>query len=570
MPRNDSGLRQAALLLRPILRGGDREMSLEQQNDYIKSVRQESQDISAHLDRMLLMEIDKLRGGLANAQNLHVRLKDTLTALEQEHKNLTAPPLVPATFIDMRPIQGSSSALVSYNNTLRFVNIAGEVNGNSLQTGDQVLLGGNDLNVLVDTVTCKQFDCGETAVFERYATDGRLILLRREEEIIVNTSDRLRRTELKKGDIVRWNPNAWIAFEKIERCSDHYFLETPPRVSFNDIGGLDETIEEIKAEILLHFKYAMIADRYNVKPLRCLLLWGPPGTGKTMLVKALVNWLNTLATEGKALFINIKPGSLGSMWYGQTESRIREIFRAAREAAELQPSLPVVIYFDEVDSIAHTRGLSLNGVDDRVLTSLAAELDGLEDRGNILVVASTNRLDIIDPAMSRSGRFGDKKIEVPRPNREAARGILSKYFTPKMVYGRNRRKNAASREEIIDAALSKLYSANGMSDIATLYFRDATSRTVKASELVNGATIAGLVRECARLACMREIETGDKGIQIDDVLTVVEREIEKMASMLTTANCRRHLNNLPQDNDIVRIEPVRRRRIRTHRYIQVA
>ena len=153
MPRNDPRRRHADLLLHPILRGGDEEMSLEQKYDYLMRVRRESDEIGEHLDKTLLKEIDKLQIGLAKAQKLHLHLKGMLTTLEQEHKLLTAPPLVPATFIDMRSIGNVSSALVSYNNTLRFVNIYKEVDNGALQTGDQVLLGGNDYNVLIDTVS---------------------------------------------------------------------------------------------------------------------------------------------------------------------------------------------------------------------------------------------------------------------------------------------------------------------------------------------------------------------------------------------------------------------------------
>jgi proteasome-associated ATPase len=235
------------------------------------------------------------------------------------------------------------------------------------------------------------------------------------------------------------------------------------------------------------------------------------------------------------------------------------------------PSVPVVMFFDEVDSVAAARGGDSHlRVDDRVLNAFMAELEGLERRGNVLVIAATNRPDALDPAILRPGRLGDLKISVPRPNMQAARQILGKHLPPDVPYRANGHDPAAAREELIQSAVSRLYAPNADNELCTVTFRDGQQRKVKASELVSGASIAKIARAALERACRREPETGVPGVRLEDLFHAIAEDHEFAASLLTPGNCRRYLSDLPQDVDVVRVEPVRRQAARLHRYLEVA
>ena len=568
MPRNPRQTTAEDGLLEMVLR--EEHLPLDTRAEHLGSIRRRSEEVAAHVDLRLLADISQLRQSLRDAQALQQEIREAYDQLEQAYRRLSAPPLYPATFLEHRMIGEKETALVCYENSRRFVNIADELDGTAVKPGDQILLSG-DLNLMVDRVTCALLDGGETASFERYTGDGRLVLNRRDEEVIASASGSLRGVTLKRGDKVRFNPAAGVAFEKIERSSgDGYFLEAIPKTTFADIGGLDKTVEDLKNVVLLHLLHGDLARLYGVRPEKAVLLVGPPGTGKTMLVKALVNWLSTLSPAGGAKFINVKPGELGSMWHSQSEANIREVFAVAREATAADPTLPVVIFFDEVDSIARARGADINRVDDKSVDALAVELEGLEDRGNILVIAATNRRDILDTALIRPGRFGDKPIEVGRPNRSASRAIFSKYFREDMPFVSESGRECAGPKEIIESALSRLYSPNGEGDVAQLTFRDGTKRMVKIHEVLTGAVIAKLAGDAARRACLREIEIGERGIRMEDVSAAIADEMDSVGRMLTPANCFRHLTDLPHDADVVNVEPVRRKPANVLRYVKAA
>jgi len=349
----------------------DDSVGMRQQCEYIRTAREASGDNGASLDISLVRMIGMLRGKLREAQVVQAQLEEVYGDLDAAFKRLTEPPLYPATFLERRTIGTIETALVHYDNSPRFVTLSDQFDGGPMESGEEVLLSG-DLNQLVGKLSDSPFNCGETVMFDRYTSDGRLVLSRRDEEIIAHAAAGLENGGLKQGDMVRWNPSAWLAYEKVESSNgDHYFLDDPLTVTFDDIGGLDAQIEQLKNLVLLHLEHGDMTERYGLVPDRAALLEGPPGTGKTMLVKALVTFLRTISRTGRARFMDIKPGELGSMWYSRTEAKIREVFRVARAAAESDPDTPVVMFLDEIDSIASARGASAHRVDDRAVDALA-------------------------------------------------------------------------------------------------------------------------------------------------------------------------------------------------------
>lgn len=541
--------------------------TLDEKLRLLQEIRGYSREMGQRADQFLVEELSAAQAGLSEARVNQEKLRELL-------EDMTAPPLHPAVFLGLVPTSTGEAAMITWGASRRVVRIHEDVESASLLPGDEVLLG-NELNVITAKSPYAFFQSGETASFDRYTQDRRLVLKWRDEEVVVDAAGSLQGRELKSGDQVRWDRNVWMGFEKIERSErTDLFLEETPVEGFEQIGGLDKEIDALQRSIQLHMQHAETVRKYRLRRKGSVLLVGPPGTGKTMMARALANWLGQVSTRGRSRFMNIKPAGLHSMWYSQSEANYREAFRIARAAGEQEPEVPVVMFFDEVDSIGGARGSSLMHANDQVLTAFMTELDGLESRGNILVVAATNRRDAIDPALLRPGRLGDSVVEVPRPNMRAARDIFAKHFGSDVPYacavGDEGRDQESLRRRIIESAVSKIYSPNSDSELATITFRDGKRRSVRASDLINGASIAKIAQSATERACLREVEGGVPGIQLTDVLTAISEEFESAAQTLTPVNCHQYLSDLPQDVDVVRVEPVQRKIPRPHLYLSAA
>lgn len=506
-------------------------------------------DGSRRIDELLLGQLIRLEQGLREARETQGELRTMIDSL-------VAPPWLTGILMRMVMTEAGPRALVMHAGTRRVVAVSEDVNLDLMTPGDEVYLA-RELNVVLGRSPDGMPRFGETAHFERRTGDGRLVLkCRDDEEVVVDAAGPLLNKGLESGDQVRWDRSVWLAFEKMERSKGtHLFMEETPDERFENIGGLDSEIEQLKRCIELHMKHAPVVQRYRLRRTNGILLVGKAGVGKTMLVRALCNWIAAMSPSGRSRFMNIKPAGLHSMWYSQSEANYREAFRVAREAANAEPDVPVIMFFDEVDSVGASRGAWGMRVDDRVQTALMAELDGVERRGNILVLAATNRHAIMDAALVRPGRLGDQVIEIPRPNMKAARAIFGKYLLADLPYAVNGRggNGAEAREHIIDSVLSHLYSPNGDSELATLVFRDGARRPVRAAEVMNGAIIAQITNSAKERACTREIETGEVGLRVDDLLSAAREQCATAAHVLTPANCREHLSGLPDDMDVVSV-----------------
>jgi proteasome-associated ATPase len=354
--------------------------------------------------------------------------------------------------------------------------------------------------------------------------------------------------KLKPGDSLLVDTKAGYAYERVPKAEvEDLVLEEVPDVDYSDIGGLFRQIEQIRDAVELPFLHAELFTEYELRPPKGVLLYGPPGCGKTLIAKAVANSLaKKIAAqrgddpnEGRAFFLNIKGPELLNKFVGETERHIRLIFQRAREKASA--GTPVIVFFDEMDSIFRTRGSGVSSdVETTIVPQLLAEIDGVEGLENVIVIGASNREDMIDPAILRPGRL-DVKIKIERPDAEAAQDIFSKYLTDTLpVHADDIAEFGGNRKACIDAMIERVVErmydeteenrflevtyANG--DKETLYFKDFNS----------GAMIQNIVDRSKKSAIKAVLESGQRGLRVQHLLDAIVDEFAENEDLPNTTN----------------------------------
>ncbi len=353
---------------------------------------------------------------------------------------------------------------------------------------------------------------------------------------------------LKPGDSLLVDTKAGYAYERVPKAEvEDLVLEEVPDVAYSDIGGLSRQIEQIRDAVELPFLHAELFREYELRPPKGVLLYGPPGCGKTLIAKAVANSLAKQVAaargdddrEAKSFFLNIKGPELLNKFVGETERHIRMIFQRAREKAS--EGTPVIVFFDEMDSIFRTRGSGVSSdVETTIVPQLLSEIDGVEGLENVIVIGASNREDMIDPAILRPGRL-DVKIKIERPDAEAARDIFSKYLTPTLpIHGDDMAEFGGNRSACIDAMMERVVErmyaeteenrflevtyANG--DKEVLYFKDFNS----------GAMIQNIVDRAKKAAIKSVLETKQPGLRVQHLLDAIVDEFAENEDLPNTTN----------------------------------
>jgi proteasome-associated ATPase len=375
-----------------------------------------------------------------------------------------------------------------------------------------------------------------------------LVTLRTDEERVVETSDPLIKKKLKFGDNVLLNPTTGMIMEKLPKTEvEDLLLEEVPNIKYSNIGGLDQQIESIRDAIETPYLYPDEYKEFRLTPPRGVLLYGPPGCGKTMIAKAVANSLAARVREQKgredvkSYFINIKGPELLNKYVGETERKIREVFQKAKEKSK--EGVPVIIFFDEMDSLFRSRGMGISSdMESTVVPQFLSEIDGVEGLKDVIVIGASNRQDLLDPAVLRPGRL-DIKIKIDRPTAEGATDIFAKYLTlglpmaPSMLeeFGGDREKAVQS---LVNQAIEQMYATTDENKFIEVTYGRGERETLYFKDFVSGAMIENIVSRAKKMAIRRLIDSKgqEKGIIADDLDMAIREEFKENEDLPNTTN----------------------------------
>jgi proteasome-associated ATPase len=419
-----------------------------------------------------------------------------------------------------------------------------EIDFESLERGAEVVLNESFNVVKVRTPEV----IGEIVHLKEVLEDGvrAVVTGRGDDERVCELADSIRGTLLRSGDLLRMDPKSNLLLERLSQPEvEHLLLEEVPDISYADIGGLDSQIEQIADAVELPFLYGELFAEHQLPAPKGILLYGPPGCGKTLIAKAVANSLAKKVSsanggeKAKSYFINIKGPELLNKYVGETERQIRLVFQRAREKSE--EGWPVIVFFDEMDSMFRTRGTGISSdMESTIVPQLLAEIDGVEGLRNVIVIGATNREDLIDPAILRPGRL-DVKIRIERPDENAARQIFARYLTNELPISSSTIEQFdgsidTAISKMIDATVLEMYRQDDKNRFLEVTYQNGDRDVMYFKDFSSGAMIENIVRRAKKLAIKRLIAGGERGINLEDLKMSIRQEFKEHEDLPNTTN----------------------------------
>ena len=494
-------------------------------------------------ERLASMQSD-LAAATAQNQRLTATLRearDQIVSLKEEVDRLAQPPSGFGVFLAAH--DDGTVDIFTAGRKLR-VALTPEIDADSLRRGQEVML--NEAMVVIRAMEFESI--GEVVMLKEILADGEraLVIGHTDEERVVRLADTLVDEPIRAGDSLLLETRSGYVYERIPKSEvEELVLEEVPDIDYSSIGGLASQIEEIRDAVELPYLHADLFREHELKPPKGILLYGPPGCGKTLIAKAVANSLAkkvaevTGKPEGKSYFLNIKGPELLNKYVGETERHIRLVFQRAREKAS--EGTPVIVFFDEMDSLFRTRGSGVSSdVENTIVPQLLSEIDGVEGLENVIVIGASNREDMIDPAILRPGRL-DVKIKIERPDAEAARDIFGKYLTPSLPLHSDDLSEhggdpVATTAAMVQRAVEQMYAESEENRFLEVTYAGGDKETLYFKDFNSGAMIENIVSRAKKMAIKDFLEHDQRGIRISHLLRACVDEFKENEDLPNTTN----------------------------------
>ncbi|MCC5951251.1 MAG: proteasome ATPase [Acidimicrobiia bacterium] len=514
----------------------------------IVNLRRRLQDAPKRV-RTLEERLLETKGQLAQAVGQNEKLtytlreaRDHIAALRDEVDKLTQPPSAYGTLLGRN--EDGTADVFSGGRKMR-VSVHPDLDADALVRGAEVVLN-DSLNIVAAR---NQEVAGEVVTYKESLAGGRraMIVGRADEERVAELSDALLGERLRAGDSLMMDTRSGLLLEKLPRPEvEELVLEEVPDITYGDVGGLDEQIELIQDAVELPFLHQELFAEFTLPAPKGILLYGPPGCGKTLIAKAVANSLAKKVAEtsgndaARSYFLNIKGPELLNKYVGETERQIRLVFQRAREKSE--EGWPVIVFFDEMDSLFRTRGSGISSdIESTIVPQLLTEIDGVESLKNVIVIGASNREDLIDPAILRPGRL-DVKIKIERPNEEAAASVFARYLDADLpldsaeVASLGGGDRAKAVQAMIEHTVGEMYRTDEANQFLEVTYQNGDKEIMYFKDFSSGAMIENIVRRAKKLAIKRVIDGGERGVRTDDLLRSVHQEFREHEDLPNTTN----------------------------------